>query len=68
MSSKDEREMKIADRLIAQQLLQNMHGVVDVSLTRKYISLMNDEFSKYENKVIIAQVSYCTIIIIIIAI
>lgn len=68
MSSKDERQMKIADRLIAQQLLQNMHGVVDVSLTRKYISLMNDEFSKYENKVIIAQVSYCIIIIIITAI
>lgn len=68
MSSKDERQMKIADRLIAQQLLQNMHGVVDVSLTRKYISLMNDEFSKYENKVIIVQVSYCVIIIIITAI
>lgn len=53
--------MNITDRLIAQQLLQNMYNVVDVSLTRKYITLMNDEFSEYENKVIIAQVSYCTL-------
>ena len=61
ISSNGDSEMNITDRLIAQQLLQNMYNVVDVSLTRKYITLMNDEFSEYENKVIIAQVSYCTL-------